>query len=318
MRGRSKLKVIFLGSGPLGGPTLRALAAAPDVEVVLVVTQPDRPAGRGLQLKPTPIKRLAQELGLPVLQPPKVNEEVERLRALAPDFLVVAAYGQILSKALLEVPRIAPVNLHASLLPKYRGAAPIQWALLNGETVTGITTFWMNEGLDTGPILLQREVPIEEGDTAGTLEAKLSEVGAELVLETLRGLARGTLRPTPQDDARATYAPKIKKEQARIDWTRGARELFNLIRAMEPTPGAYTAFRGRRLKVRWARVVSEDEREGEPGAVVALSPEGPVVQAGRGRLLLVRLQPEGKGVMSGRDFLNGYRVRVGERFGLQI
>ena len=316
-RSNSKLNVVFLGSGPLGVPTLRALAEAPDVAVLLVVTQPDRPAGRGLKPQPTPIKVLAEELGLPVFQPERINREVERIRALQPDVLVVAAYGQILSKALLDVPRLGSVNLHASLLPKYRGAAPIQWALLSGETVTGVTTFLMDEGLDTGPILLQREVPIDEDDTAGTLEAKLAEIGAELMLETLRGLAQGTLTPKPQDDSQATYAPKIKKEQSKIDWTKSARELFNLIRAMEPSPGAYTFYRGRRLKVRWGRVVDEEAQRGEPGEVIALGAEGPVVQTGRGLLELLKVQPEGRKVLSGRDFLHGYRVREGERFGLE-
>jgi methionyl-tRNA formyltransferase len=258
---------------------------------------------------------LAEELGLPVFQPEKVNREVERIRALEPDVLAVAAYGQILSKALLDVPKLGSVNLHASLLPKYRGAAPIQWALLSGETITGVTTFLMDEGLDTGPILLQREVPIDENDTAGTLEAKLAEVGAELMLETLRGLAQGTLTPQPQDNSQATYAPKIKKELAHIDWTKSARELLGLIRALEPSPGAYTFYRGRRLKVRWGRVVDEEGQRGEPGEVIALGDEGPVVQTGRGLLELIKVQPEGRKVMSGRDFLHGYRVQVGEKLG---
>jgi len=301
-----------MGSGPLGRPTLRALAAHPDFEVALVVTRPDRPAGRGLKLHPTPIKELAHELGLPLFQPEKVNREVERLRAIRPDVTVVVAYGQILSRDVIEVPKLGTVNLHASLLPKYRGAAPIPWALMKGETVTGVTTFLIDEGLDTGPILLQKEVPIAPEDTAGTLEKKLADVGAELMLETLEGLREGTIPPKPQDDSQATYAPKITKEMARIDWTRSAQEIHNLVRAMEPAPGAFAFFRGRRLKVHRTRVVPDPLLEGKPGAIVRVGEEGLEVATGEGVLELLEVQPEGKRRMSGRDFANGYRVREGE------
>jgi methionyl-tRNA formyltransferase len=309
------MRIAFLGSGPLGLPTLRALAASPEHEIVTVVTQPDRPAGRGLQPRPTPVKVFARGRNLPLFQPEVINREVDRLRHVNPDVIVVVAFGQILSQELLEVPRLGAVNLHASLLPKYRGAAPIQWALIRGERVTGVTTFLLDEGLDTGPILLQREVPISEEDTAGTLEGKLSEIGAEVMLETLRGLQESTITPIPQDDARATYAPKIKKEMAKIDWTADARSVFNLIRALEPSPGAYTFYRGRRLKIRRGRVVDEETRRGEPGEVVALGTEGPIVQTGQGLLELTAVQPEGRKVMSGLDFTHGYRVQVGEKLG---
>jgi len=302
----------------LGLPTLRALAAHPDFDVALVVTRPDKPAGRGLKLHPTPIKELAQELDLPLFQPEKVNREVERLKELKPDVTVVVAYGQILSRDVIAVPRLGTVNLHASLLPKYRGAAPVQWALMRGETVTGVTTFLIDEGLDTGPILLQREVPIAPEDTAGTLEKKLAEVGADLMVETLVGLRDGTVRPRPQDDAQATYAPKITKEMARIDWTKSAQELHNLVRAMEPTPGAFTFYKGRRLKVHRTRVVPEPPSsgsKGEPGTVVGVGDEGLRVATGGGVLELLEVHPEGKRRMSGRDFANGYRVREGERLG---
>jgi len=302
----------------LGLPTLRALAAHPDFEIVLVVTRPDRPAGRGLKLHPTPVKELAQELELPLFQPEKVNREVERLRELQPDVTVVVAYGQILSKDVIEVPKLGTVNLHASLLPKYRGAAPVPWALMKGETVTGVTTFLIDEGLDTGPILRQREVPIAPEDTAGTLERKLAEVGASLMVETLEGLREGTLQPKPQDDSRATYAPKITPEMARIDWTRSAPEIHNLVRAMEPRPGAFTFFRDRRLKVHRTRVVTAPSRAGDggkPGEVVGVGEEGLWVATGDGVLELLEVHPEGKRRMSGRDFANGYRVRGGETLG---
>ena len=296
----------------MGLPTLRALAAHPDFDVALVVTRPDRPAGRGLKLHPTPIKELAQELGLPLLQPEKINREVEYLKELQPDVAVVVAYGQILSKDVIEVPRLGTVNLHASLLPKYRGAAPVQWALMRGETVTGVTTFLIDEGLDTGPILLQREVPISPEDTAGTLEKKLAEVGAELMIETLKGLRDGTIRPKPQDDSQATYAPKITKELARIDWAKSAPEIHNLVRAMEPVPGAFTFYKSRRLKVHRTRVVPEPPSGGEPGEVLGVGDEGLWVATGDGILELLEVQPEGKRRMSGRDFANGYRVQEGE------
>jgi len=307
------MRVIFLGTGRLGLPTLEALARSDEHELLAVITQPDRPAGRGLKLRPSPVKELAESLRLPVLQPERVNEEVQRIRALKPDVLVVAAYGQILSKELLEVPKLGSINLHASLLPKYRGAAPIQWALIRGEAKTGITTFLMDEGLDTGPILLQRELPITDEDTAGMLEEKLAEMGAPLMLETLEGLGRGTLTPKPQDDSQATRAPKIKKEMGRLDWGKSARELFNLVRALNPAPGAYTFYKSKRLKVHRSRVV-EPEREREPGEVLSFD-GGFLIQTGAGALELIEIQPEGRRIMSGMDFVRGYRVQVGERLG---
>jgi len=307
------MRVIFLGTGRLGLPTLEALARSDEHELLAVITRPDRPAGRGLKLRPSPVKELAESLRLPVLQPERVNEEVQKIRALKPDVLVVAAYGQILSKELLDVPKRGSINLHASLLPKYRGAAPIQWALIRGEAKTGITTFLMDEGLDTGPILLQRELPITDEDTAGMLEEKLSEMGAPLMLETLEGLGRGTLTPKPQDDSQATKAPKITKEMGRLDWGKSARELFNLVRALNPAPGAYTFYKGRRLKVHRSRVVGT-EREREPGEVLSVE-GGFLVQTGEGALKLMEVQPEGRRIMSGMDFIRGYRVQVGDQLG---
>ena len=243
------MKVVFLGTGLLGLPTLRALANSPEHEVCAVFTQPDRPAGRGLELRASPVKVLAQELRLRICQPEVINREVDAIGRVQPDVVVVAAYGQILSGELLRIPRLGSINLHAALLPRYRGAAPIQWALIHDEGTTGLTTFLMDEGLDTGPILLQRSLPIAEEDTAASLEARLAELGAGLMLDTLRGLERGELAPCPQDNAKASYAPKIKKELGKIDWTKSARELFNLIRALNPTPGAYAFYQGKRLKI---------------------------------------------------------------------
>ncbi len=309
------MKLVFLGTGSLGLPTLRALANSPEHKVLAVFTQPDRPAGRGLQLQASPIKQLAQELKLPIFQPEKINREVDAIQRLQLDVAVVVAYGQFLSQKLLTIPRFGFVNLHASLLPHYRGAAPIQWALIHGEAVTGLTTFLLDEGMDTGPILLQRSLPITEEDTAGTVEQKLAELGPELMLDTLRELRCGTLKPRPQDHSRASYAPKIDKELARIDWMKSARELFNLIRALHPAPGAYTFYQGKRLKIHRSRVVQDSSRGGIPAEVIGLGQMGFIVQTGQGTLELTEVQPEGRNTMSGLDFANGYRVKVGERLG---
>ncbi|MGQ9734951.1 MAG: methionyl-tRNA formyltransferase, partial [Candidatus Bipolaricaulia bacterium] len=291
------MRLIFIGSGEIGVPTLRGLAQAHEVRAVF--TRPDRPAGRGQKPQPTPIKGVALELGLPLYQPGSINspESLELIRGIGPEFIIVAAYGEILSKELLAIPKRGAINLHASLLPKYRGAAPIQWAIIRGERETGITTFLMDEGMDTGEILLQRAIPIEEDDTAGSLYDKLAQLGAEVMLATLEGLERGTLKPRPQDHSQATYAPKIKKELGKLDWTKPSRELFNLIRGLNPDPGAFTFSRGLRLKVHRSRVLS-GEFPGSPGEVVDVK-AGLIVKAGEGALDLLEVQPEGKRRMSG-------------------
>lgn len=306
------MKLVFLGTGSLGLPTLRALADSPEHEVLAVFTQPDRPAGRGLQLQASPVKQLAQELKLPLFQPEKINREADLIERWQPEVAVVVAYGQILSPKLLRVPRCGFVNLHASLLPRYRGAAPIQWAIIQGETVTGVTTFLLDEGMDTGPILLQRSLAITDEDTAGTLEVKLAALGPELMLATLRELECGTLKLRPQDHARASYAPKIDKELARLNWMKSARELFNLIRALNPAPGAYTFYQGKRLKIHRSRVVPDASQSAMPAEVIGLGQLGFIVQTGQGALELTEVQPEGKRSMRGMDFARGYHVKVGE------
>ncbi|MCS7197351.1 MAG: methionyl-tRNA formyltransferase [Candidatus Bipolaricaulota bacterium] len=304
------MNVIFMGTAPLGIPTLRALARAHNV--LAVFTQPDRPAGRGLILTPPPIKRVAQELGILIYQPEKVNREVELIRALNPDVIVVVAFGQFLSKRLLAIPRHGCINLHASLLPKYRGAAPIQWAIINGERETGLTTFILNEEMDAGDILLQEKVPISDDDTAGTLHDKLAELGPDLVLRTLEGLEKGTLIPRPQDHSQATFAPKIESTMGQIDWNQPARKIFNLIRGLNPSPGAYTFWEGQRLKIYASRIVPSDSIF-EPGRVI--NPERLLVRCGEDALELTEVQPAGKRRMSGRDFVNGYKIRLGAKFG---
>lgn len=305
------MRVVFIGTAELGVPTLRALAEKH--EILAVITQPDRPAGRGLRLQPPPIKTEALKLGLTVHQPEKIRNEIGLMKRLSPDLVFAVAYGQILSGDILKIPCFGAVNLHASLLPKYRGAAPIPWAIINGEKLTGLTTFLMDEGMDTGPILLQKDVPIAEDDTAGTLSEKLAALSPELVLHTLEGLGRGTLKPRPQDNSTASYAPKIRDELGKLDWRGSAEKLHNLIRGLNPKPGAYTFFKNLRLKVHRSKIAG-DTHAGTPGQIVALTKEGLVIRCGDGALELLEVQPEAKVRMSGRDFIHGYKLKVGDRF----
>ncbi len=306
------MNVIFVGTAPLGVPTLQALARTH--RVLAVFTQPDRPAGRGLTLTPPPIKRAALELGLPVYQPEKINREAEFIKTLNPDVIVVVAFGQFLSKKLLAIPRYGCMNLHASLLPKYRGAAPIQWAIINGEAETGLTTFLLTEEMDAGDILLQERVPISDEDTAGTLHDKLANLGPDLVLRTLEGLETGTITPRPQDHSQATFAPKIESTMGQIDWSQPARKIVHLIRGLNPSPGAYTFFGGQRLKIYASRVIASDSLF-EPGRVIAFGSEGPIVRCGEDALELREVHPAGKRRMSGKDFVNGYKIQMGARLG---
>ena len=281
--------------------------------VVGVITQPDRPAGRGLRLRPPPVKVVAAELGLEVFQPGSINrpESLEYLRALAPDLMVVAAFGQLLKKPVLELPTRGCINIHASLLPKYRGAAPIQWAIIRGERWSGVTVFLMDEGMDTGPILLQRAVRVGEDETAGELEERLARLGADLIVETVEGYLRGEIRPKPQPKE-GTLAPKIREEDTRIPWSKTARQIHNLVRGLSPTPGAYTTFRGKRIKVYRTRP-SGSEGDAEPGTILSTRRKL-LVATGGGTLEILVLKPEGKREMRGVDFLNGYRPSPGEQF----
>jgi methionyl-tRNA formyltransferase len=312
------MKIVFMGTPEFAVPTLRSLFETAH-EVAAVVTQPDRPKGRGRKLTPSPVKVLAEHYHAPVLQPAKVRKNQkfhEQLRALAPDVIVVAAYGQILPEAVLQIPPQGCINVHASLLPKYRGAAPMHWAIIRGERETGITTMLMDKGMDTGDMLLQQPAPITEDDTVGTLHDTLSEVGARLLAQTLRQIEHGTLTPTPQDDAAATYAPLLTKADGRIDWQDSARDIFNRVRGLFPWPGAYTYFRDRTVKFLQVAVVSDDFEPAAPGAVVALSNEtGPVIATGDGYLRILRIQPPNKRPMACSDFCRGYHLAVGDRFG---
>ena len=308
--------LVFCGTPRFAVPTLEKMVEV-GYSVPLVVTQPDRPRGRGMELAISPVKATALRLVLSVLQPDQIknNEDFKlQLTALRPDAIVVVGYGRIIPQWMIDLPRFGNLNLHASLLPKYRGAAPIQWAIANGESVTGATTMRIDAGLDTGDLLLQREMPIEPEDTAETLAPKLAAMGAGLMIETLHGLESGQVRPAPQDHSRATLAPILRKEDGRVDFDRTATEIFNRLRGFQPWPGAYTLFNGRNFQLHWARPLDSPANLA-PGE---LAVEGTRLVAGCGQgtaLELIEIQIEGKRRMSAPDFINGYRPMPGERLG---
>jgi methionyl-tRNA formyltransferase len=307
------LTIVFAGTPHFAVPTFEALINR-GFEVRLAVTQPDRPSGRGLELSASPVKESALKHGVSIAQPDKVkNNESFRaqLEALHPDAIVVVGYGRLIPQWMIDLPRFGNLNLHASLLPKYRGAAPIQWAIAQGETVTGVTTMRIDAGLDTGDILLQRELAIGPDDTAVTIAPKLAEIGAQLMVETLRGLQAGTLKTSPQDNAQATLAPILKKEDGKIDFGRSAYDLWNRIRGFSPWPGAYTTFRGKTFHIWQGRPVAAKIPRTELKVDGGLA----CVGCGDSSLELFEVQIEGKKRMSVRDFINGYRPTTGERLG---
>jgi methionyl-tRNA formyltransferase len=310
------VRVVFLGSGPFAVPSLEALLAAGH-EVAALVTQPDREKGRGRALAATPTKVVAERRGVPVLQPRRIKDPqaIEELRALGPEVQVVVAYGQILPRSIIDIPRLGTVNVHSSLLPRYRGAAPIHWAVVNGERETGVTTMLIDEGLDTGPTLIARSTPIGPEETAPELEARLARIGAEVLIETLDGLARGTLAARPQDHANATLAPILEKEDGRIDWSVPAEAIARRVRGLLPWPGTVTSWAGGELKVLRARVEPAAAREDPPGAIVSVDRDGIVVAAGGGsRLRLLDVQPESRKAMAASSFAAGARLHPGDRF----
>jgi methionyl-tRNA formyltransferase len=304
-----------MGTPAFACPILEALLARSD-PVVGVVTQPDRPRGRGLAVAAPEVKMLAERRGLPVLQPEKVKDPAfeQALRALSPDLIVVAAYGRILPRAILDLPARGCINVHASLLPRHRGAAPITWAILAGDHTTGVTTMHMAEEMDAGDILLQRATPIGPEDTGGELTARLATLGAELIGETIDALRAGTLRPRAQADADVTYAPRIDQQQRRIDWNRPAEELARLVRALSPAPAAFTTLGPRRLKIFRARP-SATRPAAAAGTVVASGGASLVVAAGRGALELLEVQLEGRRRLTAAEFLAGHAVAAGTCLG---
>ena len=306
--------LVFCGTPQFAVPTLEKLVEA-GFNVRLVLTQPDRPKGRGLELMPSPVKQTAERLGLPIYQPEKIkqNEELRaKLDHIAPAAIIVVGYGRIIPKWMLELPTYGNINLHASLLPKYRGAAPIQWAIANGEKVTGVTTMRINEGLDTGDILLQKDLAILDEDTAETVSPQLAAIGADLMLQTLRGLSEGTIRPEPQKNEEATLAPILKKEDGRIDFGRDASQSYHRLRGFQPWPGAFTNFRGKALNITAAKPATEKV----PQAELLVIDDKLFVGCGNSSALeLLEVQPEGKKRISAREFVHGYRPKTGERLG---
>lgn len=306
------MRVVFMGTPNFAVGTLEALLEAGH-EVVAVVTQPDKPKGRGKTLMPTPVKEAALARMIPVLQPKKVREPefVETLRKIGPDVIVVAAFGQIISKEILEMPRYGCINVHASLLPAYRGAAPIQWAVINGDKESGVTIMRMNEGLDTGDMIDKVVVPLDENETGGSLFDKLSAAGAKLCAEVLEKLENGTAVFEKQPELSTTdYAAMIDKKMGKINWERPAKEIEQLIRGLNPWPSAYTFMKGKSLKL-WTASVVYEEREAVPGEIVEIGKEGILVKTGEGLLLIRELQLEGKKRMDTAAFLRGYTVDKG-------
>jgi methionyl-tRNA formyltransferase len=306
------MKLVYMGTPQFAVQPLLALVEAGH-EVVAVVTRIDKPAGRGRTVAAPAVKRAALERGLPVYQPKRVREPefIETLKALGPEAIVVAAYGQILPKEILTLPKYGCINIHASLLPRYRGAAPITWAIVRGETETGNTIMQMDEGMDTGAILLQERIPIGSNDTAGTLTEKLSQQGARLITTALPLIASGKLTPTTQDGSRATVAPLLKKEDGRIDWERGAQEIHDRVRGMNPWPGAYTVLDNKTVKLLETAVA---DGTAEPGRLFEKDRNTLAAGTGDGLLLLLTIQPEGKKAMSAAEFLRGHRGIEGKKF----
>ncbi len=308
------LNLVFCGTPHFAVPTLERLAET-GFHVELVVTQPDRPKGRGLELAVSPIKQRALQLGLPIAQPESIrNNDAFRsqLAALKPDAIIVVGYGRIIPQWMLDLPPLGNLNLHASLLPKYRGAAPIQWAIARGETVTGVTTMKLDAGLDTGDILLQQEIPIAPNDTAETLAPKLASVGADLTVETLHGLQNGKVHPRPQDQAQATLAPILNKEDGLVDFSRPATEILNRLRGFQPWPGAYSKFRGKNLQIWKAAAVDRIF----PISELKMEDDRLFVGCGKSTAIeLLEVQLEGKKRSSAADFIRGYRPQLGQTLG---
>ena len=309
------MKIIFMGTPDFSVGTLEALVEAGH-EVVLAVTQPDKPKGRGKEMQFTPVKECAMKYNIPVYQPRRVREAecIEELRKYEADIMVVVAFGQILPKEILEMTKYGCVNVHASLLPKYRGAAPIQWSIIDGEEVTGVTTMQMNEGLDTGDMLLKVEIPIEEKETGGSLHDKLAEAGAKLCVETLKGLEAGNITPIPQGETTTSYAKMLDKQLGNIDWSKSGVEIERLIRGLSPWPSAYTNWNDKVMKI-WDAECVPVNNDATPGEIVEVKKDSFLVQTGSGALEVHELQIPGKKRMDAGAFLRGYQVKEGEMLG---
>jgi methionyl-tRNA formyltransferase len=311
----SRPKMFFLGTPQFAVPTLRALIDE-GYDILSVVTQPDRPKGRGQRLTSSPVKTLAQENNLTILQPKKLDEGfLNLLLSLRPDLLAVIAFGQIIPGRVLSSVKWGGINIHASLLPKYRGSAPIQWAIINNEKKTGLTTMCMDEGLDTGPTLMQQEVDILEGETAGQLHDRLASLAPGLLIKTLHGLAEGTVEKVKQDDFLATYAPKLTKEQGLINWPLPGQRLCGLIRGLDPWPGAFTYYNGKILKLFGCLLADDKRRSSVPGQIRGLTERGLEIETGKGSVIVREIQSPGKKRLPAKEFIKGSQIHPGSILG---
>ena len=310
------MRILFMGTPDFAVPCLKSLVEA-EYQVIGVVTQPDRPKGRKQALTPPPVKIAALQYGIPVYQPEKLSDpkEMEIFRSMEIDLVVTAAFGQLLPKEFLELPLLGCINVHASLLPKYRGGAPIHWSVINGETETGVTIMYMAEKLDAGDIISQKRVTIEDADTTGDVYRKVTEAGATLLMETLPEIMAGAIQPIPQNHQEATFAYNIQRSDEFIKWERSAKEIYNQIRGLAPWPGAYTTSNGQILKI-WASelwnmdTIDKELLQTSPGTVIELIKQGPLINTGNGVLLLKEVQPEGKKSISGQDYVNSGKIDV--------
>lgn len=300
------MSIIFFGTPDFAIPTLKSLIDSKE-DIKLVVTQPDKQKGRGHKISSPPVKDLALSAGIPIIQPTQIGDDsfYQIISNIKPEFIIVVAYGKLLPKKILSIPEKGCINIHASLLPKYRGAAPIQWALINGESITGVTSMLMDEGLDTGDKLLQRSINIEESDNSKSLSEKLARLGSDVLIETIKGIRNGVIKPAPQV-GEISYAPPFKKTDGRIIWDKNARELFNFIRAMYPWPSAFTYLKNERIKIIRAKPIGG---EGIAGRIEKASDEKLIVGTGKGLLLIEELQPDGKRIMSASAFLSGRKLK---------
>ncbi|MDH5541485.1 MAG: methionyl-tRNA formyltransferase [Nitrospinota bacterium] len=309
------MKIVFMGTPEFAVPTLKALHEAGH-NIALVIAQPDRPSGRGRKTTPPPVKNAAEELGLDIIQPENVNAEepVKRIADCAPDIIVVVAFGQILKKRLLEIPRLGCVNLHGSLLPLLRGAAPIQRSVMEGHKEAGVTTMMMARKMDAGDMLMKESIPIGTETTAGDLHDSLAVIGAKLMVTSLNLLSKGGITPEPQDETAATYAAKIETGERLIDWRMSAEKIDRTIRGLSPNPGAYTYFRGKRLQILRSRVLDNVPSAGKPGRIIGMRQEYLEVEAENGRLAILEIGPEGKKAIPANVWANGARLKDGDHF----
>ncbi len=309
------MKTVFMGTPEFAVNSLERLVKE-GYNIEAVVTQPNRPRGRGNRVQPPPVKTRAAAEGIPVMQPERVKdaEFINELKEIKPDIIIVVAFGQILPPDLINLPPLGCINVHASLLPKYRGAAPINWCIINGETKTGVTTMFMDECMDTGDMLLSMAVDIDDDETAGQLHDRLAVMGAKLLVETIEGLKKGSLPRKAQDSKKATYAPQLCRDTGRIDWSRDAKSIFNLIRGTDPWPGCYSHLNGKRIKL-WKAKVLEEESRGTDGEIIAVKDEGMTVQTGKGSLLVTEIQVPSSRRMTAAEYIRGNTIKVKDMLG---